>query len=394
MAYGESSGTRIYDPFASDLLVDAYDRIGIYDLENKHIISGRRSLNLLMTSSWSNKGINLWEMEEVVFPLIEGVIQYNLTRDVAAVYDIYRRQYSMNQAASYPVSCTTAVGSRNVTIDIADQSSPVGSYIGMQVPIAVGGILLYGFYKVTATPTANSVTFEAADAATATVTDGGVVPQFTTTIDSQNVTVTLPDHGFSGGDPFPVAVATQVGGITLYGSYTIQSITDADNFVILASSNAISGASDFENSGQAFIALSSQVAPYTDIMLTQISRYDYAAQANKTAPGPPTTAWVNRQIIPQMNLWPVTDGTGPYELHVWVMRQVQDVNPTGGQTMNLPPRLLFAATMDLAADLAMKFARAIYKETKDAATAAWMEAQSSDVEPTSTFIVPLLPNGL
>lgn len=300
----------------------------------------------------------------------------------------------MNQPASYPVSFTTQIGSQNVTVDIPGESSAVGSYIGVQVPIAVGGVLLYGFYKVTATPTANSATFEAAGTATASVTNGGIGPEFTTTVSSQNVTVTLPDHGFSGGDPFPVSVSTVVGGITLYGSYTIQSVTDANNFVIQATSNALSSASAFENSGEAYIAVQNQIAPYTDILMTQLSRTDYAGQANKTATGAPTTLWVNKQIIPQFSVWPVTDDTGPYEIRMWCMFQIQDINTTGGQTLDLPTRFFYAFVMDLARDLSMKFAPALYATLKVEAGEAWQRAANSDVEPVSTFILPLLPTGL
>lgn len=394
MAYGQSSGSTAYNPFASDLLIDAYERCGIYDLEAKHLQSGRRSMNLLLTSSWSNKGANLWSIEEVVQPLYQGVITYNLTRDVATVYDCYRRQYQMNAAASYTPDFTTTNGSTDVTINLPGTTAAVGTYIGLAIPVSVGGIVLNGFYLVTATPTANSVTVTAASAATSGVTSGGVVPEFTTTAASQNVTVHLPNHGYAPGQPFNAGVSTSVGGITIQGSYTIQSVTDADNFVIQASANAISSASAYENGGQAFISTQNTVAPYADILMSQLSRNDYVAQADKTAPGAPTTLWVNKQIIPQYSVWPVTDDTGPYEIHLWVMKQIEDVNPTGGQTLDLPPRFYYAMVCDLARDLSIKFAPAKYATLKAEADAAWLAAEQTDVEPVSMFLMPNLPSGL
>lgn len=394
MAYGQSSGSTAYNPFVSDLLLDAYERCGIYALEGKHLQSGRRSVNLLLTSDWSNRGINLWKMELVTIPLLTGVIQYNLTRDVAAVYDCYRRQYIMNGPQSYPVSFSTQAGSPNVTIDIPGNSSPVGTYIGIGIPVAVGGLVLFGFYQVIGNPTPNSVTVVAIRNASATVVQGGAVPQFVTTANSQNVSVVLPSHGLTAGDPFYVAVSTNVGGLVLYGNYPIQSITDGNTFVIQASSQALSNASAYENNGQAYIATQNQIAPYTDILMTQLSRTDYAGQANKTAPGAPTTLWVNKQIVPQFSVWPVTDFTGPYEIRLWVMRQVQDANPTGGQTFDLPPRFYYAMVSDLARDLSIKFAPDKYAILKAESDAAWQRAEASDVEPVSTFILPLLPNGL
>lgn len=394
MTYGQSSGQTSFSPFASDLLIDAYDRLKIFDLASKHLQSGRRSINLLLTSSWSNKGANLFKIEEVVIPLIPGVITYNLERKVATVYDTFRRQYQMNAAQNYPVSFTTQIGSPNVTINLPGNSSPVGTYIGVNVQVSVGGLVLYGFYLVTATPTANSVTVNAGANATASVTNAGVVPIFTAVINSQNVSVRLDNHGYSPGQPFNVPVSTTVGGIQVFGSYTIQTVTDANNFVIQANANALSNGSAAENSGMAFISTQNQVAPYSDIATTQLSRTDYVDQANKTSPGAPTTLWVNKQIIPQFSVWPVTDNTGPYEMHLFCMMQIDDTNPSGGQIMDLPPRFYYAFVLDLARDLSMKFAPERYNDLDAAATKAWLEAEGTDVEPVSFFIMPQMSTGL
>jgi hypothetical protein len=392
-SYGKPSNTTNYSPFASDMLLDSLERCGIYAPENKHLYSGRRSFNLLLASDWSNRGINLFTMTELVIPLIPGVIEYFLNQNTVSVYDTFRRQYQMNEPANYAVSFTTQSGSPNVTVAIPDQTAPVGSYVGIAIPISVGGLILYGFYQVIGTPTANSFTIGAGANATAPVTDGGQVPLFTTTSNSQSVNVNLPNHGYVAGVSFPVNVATTVGGITLSGNYVVQTIVDANNFTILASSNALSGASASENGGQASISTQDIVAGYTDILMTPYSRTDYASQADKTATGAPTVYWVNKQKIPVVSVWPVTDNTGPYELHMWVQQQIQDVNPTGGQTLDMVQRMFYACTLDLARDLAMKFAPATYATLKQEATEAWQRAEGSDVENTSTFILPQMPTG-
>lgn len=394
MAYGQPSNTTNFNPFSSDFVLDALERCGIYAPEGKHLQSARRSFNLLMASRWSNLGINLWKMQEIVIPLIPGVINYFLNKNVVSVYDCYRRQYPMNGAASYPVAFTTQIGSPNVTIAIPGNSSPVGSYIGVGIPVSVGGLILYGFYQVIETPTANSVTVVADANATGAVTGGGAVPIFTSAMGSQNISVLLPNHGLVPGVSFPVNVAITVGNVTLSGNYIVQSVTDANHFVILASSNALSGQTVAENGAKALISTQNLLAGYTDILMTQFSRNDYAAMADKTAPGAPTTLWVNKQIIPEFSVWPVTDNTGPYEIHLWCQLQIQDVNPTGGQVMDLVQRAYYACVLDLARDLAMKFAVPRYAALKAEAAQAWMEAEGSDVEPVSTWILPLLPSGL
>lgn len=394
-SYGQPSNSTNYNPFASDLLLDALERARIYTPEGKHLQSARRSFNLLMSSRWSNvPGPNLWRMSEVVIPLIPGVIKYFLNRNVVSVYDCYRRQYSMNGAQNYAVAFTTQIGSPNVTIAIPGNSSPVGSYIGIGIPVAVSGLVLYGFYQVVATPTVNSVTVVALSNATSSVT-GGAVPTFTTVAASQNVTVTLGNHGFVPGAAFPVNVETTVGGIQLSGNYIVQSVTNANQFVIQASSNALSGQTLPENGGQVSISVQNLNAGPTDILMSPFSRTDYAAMADKTAPGPPTTLWVNKQITPEFSVWPVTDNTGPYEIHLWCQLQIQDVNPSNGQTLDLPQRFYYPCVLDLARDIAMKFSpAAVYATLKAEAAQAWADAESTDIENTSSFFLPMLPNGL
>lgn len=394
MAFGQSSGTTSFNPFASDLLRDALERCGIFAPQGEHLQSARRSYNLLLASRWSNLGPNLWKFSEVVIPLIPGVINYFLNRNVVSVYDCYRRLYPMNGAASYPVAFTTQIGSPNVTIAIPGNSSPVGSYVAVGIPVAVGGLVLYGFYQVIETPTSNSVTVVAETNATGNITGGGAAPIFTSTMGSQNISVLLPNHGLVPGVSFPVNVAVTVGSVTLSGNYIVQSVTDASNFVILATSNALSNQTVPENTGQALISTQNLVAGYTDILMTQFSRTDYASMADKTAPGAPTCLWVNKQIIPEFSVWPVTDNTGPYEIHLWCQLQIQDVNPTGGQTLDLVQRMYYACVLDLARDLSMKFSPKMYATLKAEAAQAWMEAEGTDVEPTSTWIMPLLPTGL
>lgn len=393
-SYGQPSGTNLYNPFASDLLLDALERCGIYAPENKHLYSGRRSFNLLMTSSWSNFGPNLWKMTELVIPLIPGVIEYFLNQNTLSVFDCYRRQYQMQGPANYAVAFTTAIGSPNVTVAIPGQSAPVGTYVGIAIPIAVGGLVLYGFYLVIGTPTANSFTISAGKNATSNVTAGGQVPIFTTTLNSQSVNVNLPNHGLVAGVSFPVNIATTVGGVTLQGNYIVQTIVDADNFTITAPNNALSGATASENGGQASISTQNIVAGYTDILMTQYSRTDYASQADKASPGAPTVLWVNKQKIPVVSVWPVTDNTGPYELHMWIQQQIDDVDPSGGQTLDLVQRMFYPCVLDLARDLSMKFAPDKYAMLKTEAAAAWSMAEDSDIENTSTFILPQVPSGL
>lgn len=70
---------------------------------------------------------------------------------------------------------------------------------------------------------------------------------FTTTNTSTSVTVNHVNHGRVAGDIVTFSGATAVGGLTVSGEYTVDSVTDLDNYVIIddetASSSATGGGS-------------------------------------------------------------------------------------------------------------------------------------------------------
>lgn len=156
-----------------------------------------------------------------------------------------------NVAPSVTTLTTTAV----VTID--DTGSGISNFDSVFVTthISVGGVIIFGFYKCIE-DTGN--TFQISlfnklglpDVPTAAVT-GGDVAEFTTANGVANVNVLLPDHGFAVGDTYPVLVSTDVGGVTLLGNYLVDSVVDADNFVILADTVATSVDTQSINGGDA-----------------------------------------------------------------------------------------------------------------------------------------------
>lgn len=320
MAYGQSSGTTTFSPFVSDILTDAYERLGLINLETRHLTSGRRSLNLLMVSDWSNRGINLWKVDTVptVIDLVQGTQTYLMPTDTVAMFDTYL-QISPN-------------GGSNLDPSI--------------IPLLVG------------TP----------------------IPQssFLTTVKGSNiVTVTWPSSGLSVLQTVSLLVPVVVGGLTLGGDYTIGAVIDANNFTINVT----------------FVATSSQTIQInstlgTNVLMTPISRNDFAAIAYKASQSQPTTYWYQKEILPQVNVWPTPDGGGPYQLCTYLMRQIQDLNPSGGQTFNLVQRMYYACVADLARDLSLKWAVDRYDRLAAEASSAWDRAAATDVENASHFIMP------
>ena len=191
-----------------------------------------------------------------------------------------------------PVFSTTS-GSKVVNVTDSNITASVLDYVDYITPVSVGGIVLSGPYQLlTAAGTTYSIT--AASAATSTantstnttagsfvvgntyqiVTVGttdytligasantvgvifnatGVgtgtgtaklvgVPAFQTTNGQSTVTCYLDNHGYSIGSTFYVGVATTVGGVTLFGLYTILTVPSASSFTFAAANTATSSA--------------------------------------------------------------------------------------------------------------------------------------------------------
>lgn len=135
------------------------------------------------------------------------------------------------------VDVSTVSGSSVVTI--TDTNSSIDSYdaVLIETQITVGGLRLQGLYQCTSIST-NTYSIIATNVlgdpqlATSTVSNGGDIPIFTATGGSSFVNVELIDHQYAIGDTVTFLVSTTVGGITIYGNYTVVDVVDADNFTI------------------------------------------------------------------------------------------------------------------------------------------------------------------
>jgi len=164
------------------------------------------------------------------------------------------------------VDFSTTSGSSTVTI--VDSNFTVDAYdvVNIQTQVSVGGLVLFGQYRVTPV-SGTSYTIEARDAlgspalATSTVSNGGAVPEYDTTNGSNSVDVTLANHGYVVGSTFTALVATSVGGVTIYGNYTVISVTSSSVFTISASTQATSTANAFENNGDAHFLYLNGIGP-------------------------------------------------------------------------------------------------------------------------------------
>jgi hypothetical protein len=149
------------------------------------------------------------------------------------------------------VALTTVISTKTVIIHDVGHGANAGDWVNVVVPIAVGGLIILGFYLIQTVIDADNYTITAASAATASVGPAGAVPVFDSTAASANVQVTLAAHGQTVGSLFTVQVSTTVSTITILGTFPVLAPVTANTFVIAPAGVAAGNATVSENGGNA-----------------------------------------------------------------------------------------------------------------------------------------------
>lgn len=126
----------------------------------------------------------------------------------------------------------------------------------------------------------------------------------------------------------------------------------------------------------------------TDRLIAPLSSYEYAALPSKTEQGQPTSFWFDRQITPQISLWPVPDSTQTYTLKIRRWRQLQDTAITNGTEPDIPWRFQDAYVAGLAARLALIYAQDRVDRLTALAERAFIRASTNDTEAVPIYVIP------
>lgn len=90
----------------------------------------------------------------------------------------------------------------------------------------------------------------------------------------------------------------------------------------------------------------------SDIHIERISPVNWATLSNKNVTGRPNQVWVDRQLTPEINVWPVPN-SNDYTFVYWRLRRVEDAG-RGAETPDIPFRWYPALIAGLAVKLAKK----------------------------------------
>lgn len=95
-----TSGYSRFSLDVSDIMEDAYERIGRELRSGYDAITARRSLNLLF-QDMTNRGVNLWTIEMTTLTLTEGTAEYQLDDDTS---DLLPDAVIRRDSKDYPIS--------------------------------------------------------------------------------------------------------------------------------------------------------------------------------------------------------------------------------------------------------------------------------------------------
>jgi len=85
-----TSGTYNFNPTLGEITLNAFARCGIRRtaLVQEHMQDARMETNLML-SNWSNRGVNLWEVDLQTVPLIQGQSTYSVPSNTIMMLDAY-----------------------------------------------------------------------------------------------------------------------------------------------------------------------------------------------------------------------------------------------------------------------------------------------------------------
>lgn len=385
-----SSGTFSWGLNNSDIILEAFSRAEIRPpaITGPMMIEAKRSLNLEL-QRWANAGMPLlWAVDLITVDLLQGVATYSLPIETADLLDVYVRLFTLGTTFNVTPNFSTVNTSTAVTVVVSNHGLVTGNYINITTPVAIANLLLSGYYQVASVVDTNTFTITSPVAATSTVNNGGVVPEFTAVAGQAAIQVTLPNHGETVNSLFNVAASTTVGGITLYGAYTVTGVTSSSVFGISTLQNCITNDTQYENTGLVQILAQEESVQPIDYIMTPLGRTDYADIPNKAVQGRPTSYWYDRIQNQTITLWQVPDGNGPYQLQAYRMRRLQDASPTMGQLPDVPYRALDALCGQMAVRLAMKYNKQLLPIIKADADAAFNALMDEDRERAQIYLIP------
>lgn len=85
-----TSGTYTFNPSLGDLTLYAYQLIGLRPtaIMQEHISTAGTAANMML-ANWSNRGVNLWQVQRFTIPLVAGTASYSVEVPTVVMLEAY-----------------------------------------------------------------------------------------------------------------------------------------------------------------------------------------------------------------------------------------------------------------------------------------------------------------
>ena len=129
-----TSGTTNFNLDLTELVEEAYSRCGAELRTGWDLRTARISLNL-MFADWSNRGINLWTVEQGSIPLVAGTATYDLPDNTVDLMEHVIRTGAGSASTQADLTITRISVSTYATLpNKLTQARPIQVYINRQAP--------------------------------------------------------------------------------------------------------------------------------------------------------------------------------------------------------------------------------------------------------------------
>jgi hypothetical protein len=126
-----TSGTAVWNLDIADAIEESYERAGLEARTGYDYRTARRSLNI-MSAEWSNRGLNLWTVQENSLVLTPNQKTYTLPADTIDIIETIVRVNSSGAALDYTVS-RIGVGDYATLPNKNSTGRPLQIYVDRQI---------------------------------------------------------------------------------------------------------------------------------------------------------------------------------------------------------------------------------------------------------------------
>lgn len=309
-----TSGTFNFQSIQIELIIrEAFEKIGIPGefIEPVKLDSAKRSIDLILLE-WMSRSVNLWTLEKAYLTLKPLTGQYTLDISVSNIIQAVLRTSARQNVGGTPFS--------NNGGNAADAFD--GNPTTACTQTAADGYISYD-YGVSNSQQINFV---------------GITSQ---TTQQYTISVEISQDNVTWIPLFDIPKQTYIGGSNIW--FDVPTSISARAYRVRETGGATLNIQEiyFNNN-------------IVDLQITNVSRDDYYNYPNKYLASRPSVFYLDRQILPILNLWPIP--TSDYNCLLYSYKKmIQDAGTLYTNALQIPSRFYPALIWRLAWELAIKF---------------------------------------